>query len=269
MRFPHQVVLITGASSGIGAELALQLAKQGCRLGLLARREELLQQVAAKVEAAGGKACVAACDVGDAAQVAEATRKVEEALGPIDCVVANAGMGWARKRLEFDAAATAELVRTNFLGMTNTFFAALPGMLARKRGHLVAVASLAGYQGLPQDAGYAASKAAMRIHCEGMRIELRGTGVDVSTICPGFIRTPLTDRNEFNMPFLLEVDDATRRLVRAIARRRRVYNYPWQLWCLIQLGMRTPRWLYDAILGGQGRKMQAGRTQKYSTGADP
>lgn len=269
MKFPHQVVLITGASSGIGAELAVQLARMGCRLGLLARREELLKQVAERVEAAGGKACIAVCDVGDAAQVAEATRRVEAALGPIDCVVANAGMGWARKRLEFDAAATEQLVRTNFLGMTNAFFAALPGMLARKRGHLVAVASLAGYQGLPQDAGYAASKAAMRIHCEGLRIELRGTGIDVSTICPGFIRTPLTDRNEFDMPFLLEVEAATRKLVRAIGKRRRVYNYPWQLWWLIKLGMHTPRWLYDAILGGQGAKMQAGRTQKYSNGLDP
>lgn len=269
MKFPHQVVLITGASSGIGAELAVQLARLGCRLGLLARREELLQQVAAKVEAAGGTACVAVCDVADAAQVAEATRKVEAALGLIDCVVANAGMGWPRKRLEFDAAATEQLVRTNFLGMTNAFFAALPAMLARGSGHLVAVASLASYQGLPQDAGYAASKAAMRIHCEGLRIELRGTGVDVSTICPGFIRTPLTDRNEFNMPFLLEVEDAARKLLRAIGKRRRIYNYPWQLWWLIKLGMRTPRRLYDAIIGGQGRKMHAGRTQKLSSGADP
>lgn len=269
MKFPHQVVLITGASSGIGAELAVQLARLGCRLGLLARREELLKQVAARVEAAGSKACVAVCDVGDAAQMAEATRKVEAALGPIDCVVANAGMGYPRKRHEFDPAATEQVLRTNFLGMTNAFFAVLPGMLARKRGHLVAVASLASYQGLPQDAGYAASKAAMRVHCEGLRIELRGTGVDVSTICPGFIRTPLTDRNQFNMPFLLEVDAATRRLVRAIGKRRRIVNYPWPLWWLIKLGHLTPRWLYDAIIGAQGEKMHTGRTQKLSNGLDP
>jgi short-subunit dehydrogenase len=154
----------------------------------------------------------------------------------------------------------------NVLGMTNAFYATLPGMLARKRGHLVGVSSLASFQGMPQDGGYAGSKAAQRIHCEGLRIELRGSGVDVTTICPGFIRTPMTDRNDFDMPFLLEVDVATRKIIRAIARRRRLFAFPWQLWWAIKLGQRTPRWLYDAVLGSQNSKLKsANRKQKRST----
>lgn len=254
MKFPHQVVLITGASSGIGAELAVQLASRGCKLGLLARRKDKLDDVARRVEAAGGSAMVLPCDVTDSARVEQAVKEFSETHGDIDCMVANAGAGEQGAALKFDAEQTARIFNVNMLGMVNAFYAALPGMLRRKRGHLVAIASLASYQGMPQDSGYSASKAAMRIHCEGMRIELRGSGVDVSCICPGFIRTPITDTNNFDMPFLLDVDDGCRRIIGAIARRKRVYNFPWQLWWLIRIGLRTPRWLFDAVLASQSAK---------------
>lgn len=266
MKFPHKVVAITGASSGIGAELAVQLGALGCTLGLMARRREVLTEVAARVEAAGGKATVLPCDVGDYAQVEQAVKQFAEAHGAIDCMIANAGIGEPVQRHEFNAAATETVFRTNVIGMTNALYAALPAMLERGRGHLVGVSSLASYQGMPEDAGYSASKAAQRIHLEGMRIELRGTGVDVTTICPGFIRTPMTDKNEFNMPFLVEVDVAARKIIRAIARRRRVYNFPWPLWWAIKIGMRTPRWIYDALIAGQTDNVSsAKRTQKRST----
>ncbi|MCA8916577.1 MAG: SDR family NAD(P)-dependent oxidoreductase [Planctomycetes bacterium] len=264
MKFPHQVVAITGASSGIGAELAVQLGALGCSVGLIARREDLLKEVAAKVVAAGGKACCATADVAEYSQVQSAMQTISAQLGEIDCVVANAGVGQQLDRNAFDAAATERIFRINVLGMVNAFYAALPGMLQRKRGHLVSIASLASYQGLPRDGGYAASKAAMRVHCEGLRIELRGSGIDVSTICPGFIRTPLTDKNEFDMPFLLEVDAATRKIIRAVARRRRVYNFPWQFWWLVKLGQRTPRWLFDRVIASQDSRAGTGRTQKRS-----
>lgn len=269
MKFPHQVVAITGASSGIGAELAVQLSTLGCKLGLIARRDELLKEVADKVEAAGGKALCVPGDVSDACQMQAAMKRIADELGPIDCVVANAGVGQQLDRNEFDPAAVERIFRINMLGMTNAFYAALPEMMQRKHGHLVAIASLASYQGLPRDGGYAASKAAMRTHCEGLRIELRGTGVDVTCICPGFIRTPLTDKNEFDMPFLLEVEPATRKIVRAIARRRRVYNFPWQLWWLIKLGQRTPRWLYDRVVAREDKRSNSGRTQKRSSEMRP
>lgn len=265
MKFPHKVVAITGASSGIGAELAVQLGALDCKVGLMARRKEALEEVARKVEAAGGAAMVLPCDVGEYAQVESAVKQFAEAYGPVDCMIANAGIGQPVERHEFNHDATEKVFRTNVIGMTNALYAVLPSMLERKRGHLVGVSSLAGYQGLPQDAGYAASKAAQRIHLEGMRIELRGTGIDVTTICPGFIRTPMTDKNEFDMPGLLEVDDAARRIIRAIARRRRVYNFPRRLWWLIKIGMATPRWVYDPIVAGQTQKVDMStRTQKRS-----
>jgi short-subunit dehydrogenase len=264
VKFPHKVVAITGASSGIGAELAAQLGALGCSVGLMARRADVLTGIAAKIEAAGGRAFVATCDVADFAQVKAAVDGISRALGPIDCMVANAGIGNPVKALEFDAAVTENIYRVNVLGMTNTFYAVLPGMLERKRGHLVGVSSLASFQGMPEDGGYAGSKAAQRIHCEGLRIELRGTGVDVTAICPGFIRTPMTDRNEFDMPVLLEVDVAARKIIRAIAKRKRVYAFPWQLWWLIKLGQRTPRWLYDAVISSQTGKATT-RKQKRST----
>ncbi|MCA8910618.1 MAG: SDR family oxidoreductase, partial [Planctomycetes bacterium] len=177
MKFPHQVVFITGASSGIGAELAVQLAKFGCRLGLFARRKDKLEEVARKVEDAGGTAMVLPGDVTDFEQVKQAVEQFAQAHGDVDCMIANAGIGRQVDALEFDAAETAKIFNVNLLGMVNAFYAALPGMLKRKRGHLVGVASLASYQGMPQDAGYAASKAGMRIQCESMRVELRGTGV--------------------------------------------------------------------------------------------
>ncbi|MEZ5993850.1 MAG: SDR family NAD(P)-dependent oxidoreductase [Planctomycetota bacterium] len=266
MKFPHQVVLITGASSGIGEELAVQLAAFGCKLGLMARRKEKLEHVAQRVEDAGGVAMVLPCDVTDFDQIQDGINQFAEAHGPVDCVVANAGTGQQVDALKFDAAETARVVNVNLLGMVNAFYAAVPQMLERSHGHLVGVASLASYQGMPQDAGYAASKAAMRIHCESMRTELRGSGVDVTCICPGFIRTPMTDTNDFDMPFLLEVDDACRRIVRAIAMCKRVYNFPWQLWWLIKIGMRTPRWIYDAVISSQSSKTaKSTRKQARST----
>jgi short-subunit dehydrogenase len=231
----------------------------------MARRAELLEELATKVKAGGGDAIALPCDVGDYPQVQAAMQTLHDRFGPIDCVIANAGIGQQVERLKFDPQATEQIFRTNVLGMTNAFYAALPKMLARKQGHLVGIASLASYQGLPEDAGYAASKAAMRIHCEGMRVELRGTGVKVTTICPGFIRTPLTDKNEFDMPALLEVDDAARRIVKAIAKQRRIQNFPKRLWWVVKLGRHTPRWLFDAVVGAKMKKMTGTRTQAYST----
>jgi short-subunit dehydrogenase len=266
MKFPHRILAITGASSGIGAELARQLGALGCKVGLISRRADALDAVAARVREAGGEALPIAADVAEFEQMKEAVAKIEQALGPLDCMIANAGVGQPVKAREFDPAVTETIFRTNVLGMTNAFYAALPGMLARKRGHLVGVSSLASFQGMPQDGGYSGSKAAQRIHCEGLRVELRGTGVDVSTICPGFIRTPMTDRNEFDMPFLLEVEDGARRIIKAIAKRRRLYAFPWPLWWLIRLGRRTPRWLYDPIVSSRSRKAHnATRRQKRST----
>jgi short-subunit dehydrogenase len=264
MSFPYKVVAITGASTGLGRAMALQLAQKGCSLGLIARRQELLDEVAARVTELGGKAIAVACDVADNAQVVDAVAKIEHGLGAIECMIANAGIGQPLEPRSFEVAVTERIYQVNVMGAVHAFYAVIPGMTQRKQGHLVAVASLAGYQGLPADGGYAGSKAALRVHAEGLRIELRGTGIAVSTICPGFVRTPLTDKNDFDMPLLLEADNAATRMLKAIARKRRMYNFPLLLWWLTRLGSLAPRFVYDAFLAWQANSMRGKRKQRRS-----
>jgi short-subunit dehydrogenase len=142
------------------------------------------------------------------------------------------------------------MVRVNLLGVIYSIEAVLPEMLHRGRGHLAAVSSLAAYKGLPGESAYCASKAAVNTYLEGLRIQLRGKGVAVTTICPGFIKTPMTDVNNFKMPWLMQADKAARKIVRALRRRRKVYNFPWQTTLLMKL----TRWLPDWVLARGMRK---------------
>src|SRR5438093_13566176 len=121
-------------------------------------------------------------------------------------------------------------------------------MLRRGRGHLAAVSSMAAYKGLPAEAGYCASKAAVSTYMEGLRLHLRGRGISVTTICPGFVRTPMTSVNEFHMPWLVEVDAAARRIVRALRRRKKVYNFPWQMSLLMAVTRWAPDWLVARVM---------------------
>lgn len=134
--------------------------------------------------------------------------------------------------------------RINLMGVIYTVSAALPEMLARKDGHLVAVSSLAAYRGLPSESAYCASKAAVNVYMDGLRMHLRGTGVRVTTICPGFIKTPMTATNKFHMPQLMEADYAARKMIGAIKAGRKVYNFPWRLHMLIKMS----RWLPDGAM---------------------
>jgi short-subunit dehydrogenase len=134
------------------------------------------------------------------------------------------------------------MFRVNVLGVIYAIEAVLPDMLRRRHGHIAAMSSLAAYKGLPGESAYCASKAAVNIYLEGLRIQLRGRGVAVTTLCPGFVRTPMTEPFQFKMPFLLEADDSARRIVRALARRRKVYNFPWQTAWLMKLTAWLPDW---------------------------
>jgi short-subunit dehydrogenase len=240
-----KVAVVTGASSGIGWALARALAAAGCKVGLTARREEQLRELAALVHAAGGIAAVARADVGDRSQVEAAVAALREQLGPIDLMIANAGVGKPTLLDPVNVGDVEEMFRVNTMGVVYSVNAVLPEMLARKGGHLVAISSLAGYRGLPGESAYCASKAAVNAYLDGLRIHLRGTGVKVTTVCPGFVRTPMTAvMDPRHMRGALEADDAARRIVRAIAAGRKVYNFPWGLHLMVKLS----RWLPDGVM---------------------
>jgi short-subunit dehydrogenase len=244
MAFANQVAVITGASSGIGWALAKVLAAEGCKVGLVARRQDKLQELALEIRQAGGTARCAIADVGQRAQVLDAIRGLAEQLGPVDLLIANAGVGMPTKLDPMNIRDIEEMFRVNTLGVVYAIEAVLQEMLHRGRGHLAAVSSLAAYKGMPGESAYCASKAAVNYYLEGLRIHLRDKGVAVTTLCPGFVRTPMTAVNEFHMPWLLGADEAARLIVRALHRRRKVYNFPWQT----NLLMKLTRWLPDWIM---------------------
>ena len=250
MTFANQVGLITGASSGIGWALAKVLAAQGCRVGLVARRQDKLQALAREIGQASGTAAFAVADVADRSQTLAAIHAIATQLGPIDLLIANAGVGMPTRLDPMNVQDIETMFRVNTLGVVYAIEAVLPEMLRRGRGHVAAVSSLAAYKGMPGESAYCASKAAVNYYLEGLRIHLRDKGIAVTTLCPGFVRTPMTAVNEFHMPWLLDADEAARRMVRALHRRRKVYNFPWQT----NLLMKLTRWLPDWIMARSMRQ---------------
>ncbi len=248
--FANQVAVITGASSGIGWSLAKVLAGHGCKVGLVARRRDHLVRLADEIRAAGGTAALAPADVGNQAEVEAAVREIAGQLGPVELLIANAGVGVPTLLDPVNVAAVEKMFRVNVLGTVYAVAAVLPEMLRRRRGHLAAVSSLAAYKGMPGESGYCASKAALNTYLEGLRIQLRDRGIRVTTICPGFVRTPMTAVNKFHMPWLLEADEAARRIVRALARGQKVYNFPWQTVLLMKLTAWLPDWVMARTMRG-------------------
>lgn len=248
MSWSEKIVLVTGASSGIGEALAVEFGRRGAAVGLLARRAEVLREVARKVETAGGRAFAVAVDVRDAREVRAAASKVCEHFGRIDVLVANAGIGETTLAREFDIEAATQVLSVNVLGAMNSVAAVLPEMLARGSGQIVGISSLAAFRGLPGSGAYCASKAALSTFFESLRAELRPRNIYVTTIHPGFIDTPMTRGRRQKMPFLQDAERAARQIVRAIEARRRTYAFPWQLATIVRLFKLLPDALYDRLL---------------------
>ena len=244
----NRVILITGASSGIGRGLAVELGRRGARVGLFARRAEMLLEVAEEIEREGrGRALVLAGDVRDAEALEQAAARMREQWGRIDLLVANSGTGVVAPASQLRARDANDIISINTLGVVNSVAAVLPDMLRQGSGHLVAISSLAAFRGLPQSAAYSASKAAVSTFFESLRVDLQGTGVAVTIIHPGFIRTPLTEGRKGRLLFLMELDRAVPRMIRAIEQRRRTYAFPWQLAGLVRLLKWMPDSLYDRL----------------------
>lgn len=245
--FKYKTALITGASSGIGRDLALNLARRGCHVGLVARREAELQALKSEIEAFGGKAAYAAADVTDAKSVKAAVTSIENELGGIELLVANAGVSIRVHSMNYDPVKIAQVYSVNVLGLNNAIAAVIGGMIKRKHGHIVGISSLASYRGLAGHSTYCGSKAAVNTQLEGLRVELRPHNVKVTTICPGYIKTPMVAHHNFKLPFMLEPTDAAQRIVRAVERGCRRYDFPWQTVLAAKVMATLPAWLYDRL----------------------
>jgi short-subunit dehydrogenase len=244
----QKVVFITGASSGIGSALAVELGHRGAMVGLLARRAEILGEIVREVEAAGGQALALPADVRDADAVRAAADRLRDKFGRVDVLVANAGVGVTTDAKELRAKDVANVMDINVVGAANSVMAVLPEMVKQGSGQLVVISSLAAYRGLPKSGAYCASKAAVSVFFESVRVDLRGSGVDVTIIHPGFIKTPLTAGREAQMPFLMELEDAVKKIIRAIEKQKKSYAFPWQLATIVRAAMLMPVPLYDRII---------------------
>lgn len=243
----NKTVMITGASSGIGKGLALQIAARGARLGLIARRVELLHELVDEIQAQNGTAIALGADVRDESAVHAAADRICSDLGPIDIMIANAGIGVTDHAANLNPNKVAEVMDINLLGAVNSVAAVLPAMNNRGSGRLVAISSLAAYRGLAKSAAYCASKAALSAFFESLRIDLRHSGLTVTVIHPGFIKTPLTGGRESKMPYLMELDDAIKKILTAIEKGKRSYAFPWQLATIVRASMIMPPAMYDWI----------------------
>lgn len=252
-------VLITGGSSGIGAHLARELASRGARVGILARREERLRQVTDEILGRGGQAAWAVADVTDGDGLERALDALADALGGVDVVVANAGYAIPEPPHRFKPGRALKLYDVNLLGALRLFDWALPRFLERRSGHLVGIASIAGFLGVTDSGSYCGSKAALRIHLQSLRVSLKRYGIAVTTICPGFVESELTADNAYFMPFLWKTDRAARRISDAIAKRRGEVIFPWQMWLATSLVVRAlPTALTEALIARLADPKQIG-----------
>ena len=252
------LVFITGASSGIGQSLAQRYYKAGYRLALVARRTAEIESWARAKSLDRERFEVYSADVAVVESIVAAAQQCLERQGVPDVVIANAGIsvGMDTSARE-DLDVMARTFATNNLGLAATFHPFVEAMVQRGSGRLVGVGSVAGIRGLPGHGAYCASKAGVISYCESLRGELRGTGVKVVTICPGYIDTPLTRQNRYSMPFLMQVDDFTNRAFSVIAAGTSYQVIPWQMGIVAKLLRALPDSLYDRVLSGRPRKRRA------------
>jgi NAD(P)-dependent dehydrogenase (short-subunit alcohol dehydrogenase family) len=248
-----KVVLITGAASGLGRQLALELAREGAAIAAIDLQAGPLQVLCE--EMGSRRAGWAVADVGDGTGLSATVNALERALGPVDVLIANAGVGTETPALAFCPGDLERQVRVNLLGVANSIGAVLPGMLRRGRGQLVAISSLASYRGMPRGAGYCASKAGVNALMDSLRVELRPHGIACTTVCPGWIRTPLARQSSLRKRGVLDVDRAARRVLTAVRRRRPFAAFPLAPRLAVALMRWLPVPLGDALAGWSlGRK---------------
>ena len=245
-------VFLTGASSGIGEALARLYAARGATLGLVARRGDALGKLKASLATTVE---TFACDVRDTGAMRTAGAQFTARHGTPDLVIGNAGISYGNITTnEKDVEVFREILDVNVVGLVNTFHPFAADMRKRGSGTLAGIASVAGFRGLPGATAYSASKSAAISYLEGLRVEMRPRGVRVVTICPGFIATPMTANNPYPMPFIIEADDAARRIARVLDSSKTFAVIPWQMAIAGRLLKLLPNRVFDRMMQGRGHK---------------
>ncbi|MDR3461675.1 MAG: SDR family NAD(P)-dependent oxidoreductase [Beijerinckiaceae bacterium] len=245
------IVWITGASDGIGRAVALALASKGYRIAATARRQDALARLVAE---APGRIVAFPGDVTDRACMAEIVAAVEAAHGPIALALLNAGVYYQGERAGFDALTAWRTVETNLGGMIFCLDPLLARMAERGRGQIAMVASLAGYRGIPGSLAYGASKSAVIHLAEGLKLTYEPEGLTIQVITPGFVRTAMTSANDYAMPFMVEVDEAARRIVEGLARGGFEITFPKRLAYVLKAACLLPNALFFPLMARAARR---------------
>jgi len=250
-----KLVFITGASSGIGQALALRFFQAGYRLALVARRVAELKSWATAHGISANSYQIYSADVAVCESIVAAGEDCIASQGLPDVVIANAGISIGMDTAAYgDLAVMAKIFATNNVGLAASFHPFVQAMAQRGHGTLVGIASVAGIRGLPGHGAYCGSKAAVISYCESLRGELRASGVKVVTLCPGYIDTPLTQKNTYSMPFLMPAEAFADKAFKAIASGASYRVIPWQMGWLAKIMRCLPNGMYDRLFAGRGRK---------------
>jgi len=247
-------IVITGASSGIGKSLALKFAKEGCSLALLARRIEELEVVAKEVSKYHVMVKIYKCDVSSKPEVEKTFAQIKKFFGTIDILILNAGISFRTDVRKDESAKALQTFGVNVLGMIYCASEVIPDFIQTKKGMIVGVSSLAESRGFPRSGFYCASKAAASTYLESLRIELKKYNVKVLTIKPGFVKTPMTDKNEFAMPFIIPVEKAVQLIIDGIKKEKKIIQFTFGAVLGIKIIKLLPNWLFDRIAQRQVKK---------------
>ena len=245
MNLNNKVVLITGASSGIGKAIAVKLLEANCKLVLAARRTELIEEYLCHSPITNNQLLIIKCDVTNKIEVANAYKQTIEKFGKVDVAILNAGAGHTVTVENYDSRFAEETFGANIFGIVYWVEQLLPEFVKKKDGIIVGVSSLADNRGFSGSGFYCASKAAASIYLEGLRVELKRYGIKVITVKPGFVKTAMTDQNKFKMPFLMEPGKAAHIIIDGIKKENRVIQFPWQIVLLTRFVGLLPGSLYE------------------------
>ncbi|MEJ2102990.1 MAG: SDR family NAD(P)-dependent oxidoreductase [Ignavibacteriaceae bacterium] len=251
MNFSNKVVVLTGASSGIGYHLAKLLPKENCSLALIARRKNILDQLVNELKTPNLLIKSYQCDVGKQAEVQDTFHKIKNDFGRIDIAILNAGVSSRKDIINYSSETADKIFNVNTLSIVYCVEQILPEFLERKDGMIVGVSSLAEARGFPRSGFYNASKSAASLLFESLRVELKSFNVKVLTVKPGFVETPMTDKNEFYMPFLMDVEKAAKIILNGIKKEKKIIQFPLPTVIGSKVLKFMPNFLFDFLMSKQ------------------